>query len=112
MFGINKEQFLSFFRHLVTFIGGALVAKGKLDPGSLETITGILVSLAGIVWGFLAPEKTMTAETVIAKLEPEKVDAINKVIAAPSPPKPKATVTVNETGVEIKPAQFPPVQGA
>lgn len=112
MFGITKEQFQSFVRHVVTFVGGILVANGQVDPTQIETIVGLIVTVAGLVFSFLAPEKKMTAETVVAKLGPEKAEAIEKIIAAPAPPKPKAVVTITEEqGAQVKPATFPPVVG-
>ena len=61
---INKDQFLGVVRHIVTFVGGILVARGKLDVGSVETIAGIVSTVAGLVLSFIAPEKTTTTQTV------------------------------------------------
>lgn len=61
---INKDQFLGVIRHIVTFVGGILVARGKLDVGSVETIAGIVSTVAGLVLSFIAPEKTTTTQTV------------------------------------------------
>lgn len=52
MLGLNKEQFLSFVRHVVTFVGGIIVAKGGLDPTAVETIGGVVVTIAGLIFGF------------------------------------------------------------
>lgn len=40
-------------RHLLTGIGGALVAKGYLDSGAVEAIIGALASLGGVLWSVM-----------------------------------------------------------
>jgi hypothetical protein len=37
-------------RHVLTTIGGGLVASGAIDSGQLETGIGAIMVLAGIVW--------------------------------------------------------------
>jgi len=61
---INKDQFLGVVRHVVTFIGGVLVARGKLDMGSVETIVGFITTVTGLIFSFIAPEKTQTTASV------------------------------------------------
>jgi hypothetical protein len=49
MDSVQTEMFLSALRHLLTVIGGILVARGLADKGTVEEIVGpliILVSLA------------------------------------------------------------------
>ena len=77
---MTKEQFLGLVRHAVTFLGGVIVAKGNFDPTVLDTVAGIGVSIAGLVWSAMAPEKTMNAERILAAMHPEKVQAIEKAI--------------------------------
>jgi hypothetical protein len=45
-----KEKVEGFARHLLTFVGGILVAKGIIDEGILAELTGALVSIVGVVW--------------------------------------------------------------
>lgn len=86
----TKEQFLGVLRHVVTFIGGLMVAKGLFDVTTVETLSGLIITVAGLLWSMLAPEKApMTAESVMATLGPGKVAVIEKVMAAPA-----ATVVV------------------
>jgi hypothetical protein len=54
---VNQEQTVGLIRHVITFIGGILVARGKLDVGSVETISGLVVTVVGFLFSFLAPEK-------------------------------------------------------
>lgn len=41
---------LAFVRHLLTFGGGILVARGVLDTATMEAIIGAVVTIAGAVW--------------------------------------------------------------
>ena len=61
MLGVTQEQFLGLIRHIVTFAGGIIVARSHFDPGAVETIGGLVVTVAGMLWSFLAPEKSPAA---------------------------------------------------
>lgn len=103
---MTKEQFMSILRHVITFVGGLLIANGSMDATSIETIAGVIVSLAGLVWGFMAPEKApLTAEAVVAKLGPEKVAAVDKILQAPTPVRP--TVPIDLGGSPGTDYRFP-----
>jgi hypothetical protein len=54
---MNKEQVLGIVRHLLTFGGGYVVAKGYFDDATLQSVVGAVVTLAGAAWSVLAPEK-------------------------------------------------------
>lgn len=46
-------------RHFMTFVGGILVARGLFDAGMVESLTGAMVTISGVVWSVLnkkAPE--------------------------------------------------------
>jgi len=88
MFGIAKEQILGLVRHVITFVGGILVARGKVDPAQLETIVGIVATVAGFLLSMMSPEKTLTPEKIIAVMEPAKAAAVANILAQPEPPKP------------------------
>ena len=45
-----KDSALSVIRHILTFIGGFLVAKGWLSEAGLEIVGAILAAI-GVVWG-------------------------------------------------------------
>ena len=57
---MNKEQVLGIVRHVLTFGGGWLVAKGILDEGTVLEIVGAVITILGAVWSFIAPEKAAT----------------------------------------------------
>lgn len=54
---MNKEQILGFVRHVLTFGGGYLVAKGVIPESLLGEAVGAIMTLVGVVWSAKAPEK-------------------------------------------------------
>lgn len=51
---MNKEQVLGLLRHVLTFIGGAVIAKGLVDEGQTTELIGGVMTLVGTVWSILA----------------------------------------------------------
>lgn len=51
-----KSAVIALLRHLLTFIGGTLVAKGILDTESLQEIIGSVLTLLSVGW--MALDKT------------------------------------------------------
>lgn len=47
---MNSTVIVGIIRHILTTLGGILVAKGQLDSANLETIAGGLSALVGVVW--------------------------------------------------------------
>ena len=47
---IMKAAVIALLRHLLTFIGGALVAKGFIDTESLQEIIGAIISILSVTW--------------------------------------------------------------
>ena len=47
---IMEAAAISLLRHLLTFIGGALVAKGFIDTESLQELIGAIITLLSIGW--------------------------------------------------------------
>lgn len=45
-----KEQALGLIRHVLTFAGGILVAKGLVAEGVNEEIIGGIMTLVGAIW--------------------------------------------------------------
>ena len=58
---IMQSAIIALLRHLLTFIGGTLVAKGLLDATALQEIIGALITLLSVGW--------MAVEKVKAKPE-------------------------------------------
>ena len=61
---LMQSAIIALLRHLLTFIGGTLVAKGLLDATALQEIIGALITLLSVGW--------MTVEKVKAKPEAPK----------------------------------------
>lgn len=53
----HVEAFKGFVRHTLTFGGGFLVAAGDLSVTDLETATGALTSIAGLIWSVVAKRR-------------------------------------------------------
>lgn len=53
----NKEQIVGTVRHLLTFAGGYLVAKGKLSEGDLQSVIGFVTMLVGWYASYTSPDK-------------------------------------------------------
>jgi len=87
MLGVGKDQILGLVRHIITFVGGILVARGQIDIGQIETIVGIVTTVAGFFLSMMSPEKTLTPEKIIATMEPAKAAAVANILAQPEPPK-------------------------
>ncbi len=47
---MEKEQLLGIARHVLTIIGGALVAKGVIDESSAKELIGIGLSITALIW--------------------------------------------------------------
>ena len=54
---MNKEQIFGLIRHLLTVVGGGLVAKGYIDADTVYELSGALVSVVGIVWSYMDKRK-------------------------------------------------------
>lgn len=54
---MNTAMILGLVRHLLTFGGGWVVAQGWVDEATMTEAVGAVMTLAGIVWSAMAPEK-------------------------------------------------------
>lgn len=54
---MNAAQWLGIIRHVLTFAGGFVVAKGWADDATVQTIIGALVTVAGGIWSALDQTK-------------------------------------------------------
>jgi hypothetical protein len=51
---MNKEQKMGILRHVLTFIGGILLAKGLVDESLLTDMIASVMVLVGGTWSILA----------------------------------------------------------
>jgi hypothetical protein len=57
---MNKEQIMGLIRHVLTFVGGIMVAKGLAsDEMSTELIGGVM-TVVGSVWSIITKKSTPT----------------------------------------------------
>lgn len=54
---MNKTQVLGIIRHLLTFGGGFVVAKGWGSEALVTEVVGGIVAITGAIWSAAAPEK-------------------------------------------------------
>ena len=47
---MKKEEVLGIVRHLLTFIGGGVVAKGIVSDSQLFEISGAIMTIIGSIW--------------------------------------------------------------
>lgn len=59
---MTKENLISFIRHLVSLVGGILIAKGLANDSVIMEAAGALAAIAGIVWSIY--DKTFTLGAV------------------------------------------------
>lgn len=52
-----KDQILGLIRHVITFVGGIIVAKGVLDADLSEEIIGGLMTVVGGIWSVISKKK-------------------------------------------------------
>ena len=51
---MNKEQKMGILRHVLTFVGGILLAKGLVDESLLTDMIASIMVLVGGTWSVLA----------------------------------------------------------
>lgn len=49
---MNKEVILGFVRHILTFGGGYVAAKGVIDQAMVNEIIGATMTLVGVAWSY------------------------------------------------------------
>lgn len=52
-----KDQLLGLIRHVLTFVGGIIVAKGLVDENLSQEIIGGLMTVVGGVWSVISKKK-------------------------------------------------------
>jgi hypothetical protein len=77
---MNWEQISSILRHILTFGGGFIVAKGWISAEALPGIIGGIITVGGVIWGFF--NKTDNAIVASAAALPD-VQSIKLEPAAP-----------------------------
>lgn len=55
-----KDTVLGIIRHVLTAVGGALVAKGTIDEATLTAAVGAIVTLIGVAWSIIEKRRRAT----------------------------------------------------
>ncbi len=50
MYGLSNDIAISILRHILTFIGGLIIAKGWVGADAMAQITGAIVSIVGVLY--------------------------------------------------------------
>lgn len=58
---MNKDTILGIIRHVLTFAGGILIAKGVADDATVTELIGGIITVIGAVWSILSKKKPATA---------------------------------------------------
>jgi hypothetical protein len=56
-----KETVLGVVRHILTAIGGGLIATGNVTEGDWQAIVGGVIAAIGVVWSILQKRKAQQA---------------------------------------------------
>jgi hypothetical protein len=51
---LTKEQVLGIVRHVLTFAGGIVIAKGVADENTVNEIIGGVITLVGTIWSIVS----------------------------------------------------------
>lgn len=54
---MDQQQAIGIFRHILTTLGGVIVAKGYTDESTMTAIVGGAVALAGFIWSYVKNKK-------------------------------------------------------
>jgi hypothetical protein len=56
---MNKEQVLGILRHVLTFVGGIVIAKGLVDESLYTELVGGVMTLVGTVWSIVSKKSVV-----------------------------------------------------
>jgi hypothetical protein len=55
---MKKEQVIGIVRHILTFVGGVIVAKGLTTDAAMVELTGAAMTAIGIIWSIVSKTKS------------------------------------------------------
>ena len=55
---MNKEQIMGLVRHVLTFVGGVVVAKGLASDAMTTELIGGIMTVVGAAWSILSKKTT------------------------------------------------------
>lgn len=51
---MTKEQVMGIIRHVFTFVGGILLAKGVASEAAISEVSGAAITLIGAIWSVVS----------------------------------------------------------
>lgn len=57
-------------RHILTAIGFYLANRGYVEESGVETLVGAIMTIGGLIWSAMAPEKKGSGAKPVIKKEP------------------------------------------
>lgn len=76
---MNWEQISSILRHILTFGGGFVVAKGWVSAEAMTGIVGAIITIGGVIWGLFNKTDSSLAASA------QKIDGVEVDTAGASP---------------------------
>ena len=59
---MKQQIILALVRHILTALGGVLVARGTLDDAGVQTIVGAILAILGVIWSAAHKVKSETVD--------------------------------------------------
>ena len=54
---MTKDIMMGLIRHILTFLGGTIIAKGVADEAAMTELIGGLMTVIGAIWSITAKKK-------------------------------------------------------
>ena len=83
---MNWDQISGFLRHVLTFLGGFVVAKGWISPDMLPEVIGAIMTVGGLVWSFVTKTRKATVVKAAAFVNVPSIEQTRVGIERPKSP--------------------------
>lgn len=73
---MNWEQISGILRHILTFGGGFVVAKGWLSEGLMMDVVGAIITIGGVIWSVVnkTPSAIVSSAAGLAEVQSIKLE--------------------------------------
>jgi len=61
---LTKDQTFGVARHILTTLGGSIVAKGWIDESMMVEAVGLLIGIMGFIWSFAAKKESQSLDVL------------------------------------------------
>jgi len=69
---LSKVQVLGIVRHVLTFTGGILVAKGLINDSTMVELVGGIVAVVGMVWSIVSKNCGVGGNRTLVQITDQK----------------------------------------